>query len=78
MQKFGILRKSLQNIQANFRRCQVISLMNIFSVGCMGISMGLLGFSMYCQHISYEFPGLRVIPLISLVLYTFSFGSGKK
>ena len=51
-------------------------LLTSFSVGCMGISMGLLGFSMYCQDVDYEFSGLRIIPLISIILYTLSYGSG--
>ena len=42
----------------------------------MGISMGLLGFSVYCQSVNYQFTGLRVIPLLSIVLYTLSYGSG--
>jgi len=43
----------------------------------MGFSMGLLGFAMFCQHVKYEFPGLTIIPLVAIILYTFGFGAGR-
>ncbi|XP_023336801.1 facilitated trehalose transporter Tret1 isoform X2 [Eurytemora carolleeae] len=46
------------------------------STAVMGFSMGLLGFAMFCQHVKYEFPGLTIIPLVAIILYTFGFGAG--
>ena len=43
----------------------------------MGLSMGLLGFAMFCQHVEYEFPGLTILPLVAIILYTFGFGAGR-
>ena len=42
----------------------------------MGVSMVLLGFAMYCKHISWELVGVEALPLLSLLIYMFTFSAG--
>ena len=46
------------------------------SMSLMSLSMAVLGGVMYMKELGFENPGLRILPIICVTIYMFSFGAG--
>ena len=43
-----------------------MSMQGLFSMLAMGVSMVVMGFTMYAKHISWDIPGLDIVSIIGI------------